>query len=1129
MTSVIDYNCNRADNDDSLIILKCHPDVSWALFGMSQVWSFVAWLFLYGVCLIMSKRWKERGVPSWVDYYVGSEMTPPVEFHYDVALRMVEIASSSFIVFTWIYKSYSIENVQYHLFAVEVVACAGCLLQLAFRMSRRRFSPTFMMTSQAILDCFTLTPLLLQKSNAVFGGTFVTISYLRIYIVLEAYDDMASAGFLEPFLSDMHVAVMRKFLEFVAVTFAIAGTFWILEGLGDLPFLYDTYIDAGMGEISFLQMCYFTFITMSTVGYGDYSPTTIPGRMFIFVAVLGGVTFFSVASSEIIELQRLESTGLGRYRPSAQRGQNGHILIVGGGVDSGSAPIIENFLQALCRDESTPDIVLMGTSPCSEEVFKVLKGLNDRGFCIKFYVGTSMLAEDLERVRADLATFSFVLCDFNSANPQVEDESNILRTGALHRFRPSLPYRLMLCQETELELASQVGLDSFGCFALSEIKADLLASSLRAPGISTLLVNLCLKNIPEPSPHASPISPWMREYIKGAELEVYGFQPKAEYHGKSFCELASIVAADNVVVIAMQVNGFIRINPTNSIIDEHSIVFAISADVSAVGIFSHNGDADPNLTQSSWPGIFASNRKKRQQGDQVDANVARSGAAAKLWTTWKNNIAKAKRKSNLAEPFHGFGPLPSMGRLTNVMNVAKRTVSQSKSNNVALNSMKSSVAAERLADVLATGEHIVLVAMCSGEDDGKQIMHQINTIVTIVRCTHKTPIVVVACEDAKLRDQSTAELEFDAGDESQLYLIEGDPKRLTTLVAAGVERCESFMTLAPNAPPNSSDSAKDGRPVEPTMMDRENLLECSLLEHQLKIWGRTDLAPLYDWFHLDSVKFMPPPPHPLNLEGGVESRLRSARYSILKPKESIGTPIDLFSNFATVAPAPEEYDLIDGLPNLLSGDIEMVHTDSRAQYRFAAGRVLPKPMISSLFSMAYYTPGVLELLEAFISPVKWEQPSVVWAFPVPKGFVGKPYCELAKHFFAEGVIPIGMLRGQTGPLPFVVAKLPLDITIVTDGDALYVLANLDWAEKHVGKLFPSAATVNSADQSTSSAAKVNSVEQSFPSAAEENGVDQTTPSAAKENLSSTDFWKGKTVLSPLEVLGPPTLLGSSME
>lgn len=74
------------------------------------------------------------------------------------------------------------------------------------------------------------------------------------------------------------------------VVFSIAGTMWILEGLGDLEGYADHYMLSGMGEISFFQMVYFTFMTISTVGYGDYSPTTVFSRTFIVFATLGGVS-----------------------------------------------------------------------------------------------------------------------------------------------------------------------------------------------------------------------------------------------------------------------------------------------------------------------------------------------------------------------------------------------------------------------------------------------------------------------------------------------------------------------------------------------------------------------------------------------------------------------------------------------------------------------------------------------------------------------------------------------------------------------------------------------------------------------------------------------------------------------
>ena len=141
------------------------------------------------------------------------------------------------------------------------------------------------------------------------------------------------------------------------------------------------------------------------------------------------------SSSHLSHCEKKTATGgRGKYRPSKLRGGNGHILIFGGGVDSGSASIVENFLQALCRDEDTPDIVLLGQNPATAEVRSVIKKLNNKLFYVKFFQGTPMSVDDLERVRVDLCSFAFVLCDFNSINPLIEDESNILRTAALARF-----------------------------------------------------------------------------------------------------------------------------------------------------------------------------------------------------------------------------------------------------------------------------------------------------------------------------------------------------------------------------------------------------------------------------------------------------------------------------------------------------------------------------------------------------------------------------------------------------------------------------------------------------------------------------------------------------------------------
>ena len=62
-----------------------------------------------------------------------------------------------------------------------------------------------------------------------------------------------------------------------------------------------------------------------------------------------------------------------------------------------------------------------------------------------------------------------------------------------------------------------------------------------------------------------------------------------------------------------------------------------------------------------------------------------------------------------------------------------------------------------------------------------------------------------------------------------------------------------------------------------------------------------------------------------------------------------------------------------------------------------------------------------------------------------------PYVQLAK-----AGVPIGLLRGDRGPIPYVCAMLPCSDLAVGAVDAIYFLADLAWAEKNVNALFADA-------------------------------------------------------------------------
>lgn len=88
-----------------------------------------------------------------------------------------------------------------------------------------------------------------------------------------------------------------------------------------------------------------------------------------------------------------------------------------------------------------------------------------------------------------------------------------------------------------------------------------------------------------------------------------------------------------------------------------------------------------------------------------------------------------------------------------------------------------------------------------------------------------------------------------------------------------------------------------------------------MLDNFLRECEHTDLSPVYDWCSTDSFGMMPEPPSPYTKGAN------------------------------------------DPLPHLTQADKDFLADVPRCHYRYASGRVLPKPLIAGVYSMAYYTPG----------------------------------------------------------------------------------------------------------------------------------------------------------------------------
>jgi voltage-gated potassium channel len=215
---------------------------------------------------------------------------------------------------------------------------------------------------------------------------------------------------------------------------------------------------------------WFSFVSMTTVGYGDLTPVTTAGRVVTGVLVLGGIgllwggTTATIAS--ILVARRIrEERGLDEIRAT------GHLVVCGWNQYA------ERVLEALIAADRGNTIVIVGELP--EEVASDLL-VRYRG--ARFVRGDPASEVTLARANVRQASAAVVLADTSRAGA---DERTALVTLALKSVRPDL---VVTAEAVDLKSESHLrraGADEV--VTSGEFNAFLISSATAAPGIPAVV------------------------------------------------------------------------------------------------------------------------------------------------------------------------------------------------------------------------------------------------------------------------------------------------------------------------------------------------------------------------------------------------------------------------------------------------------------------------------------------------------------------------------------------------------------------------------------------------------------------------------------------------------------------
>ncbi|XP_024525362.1 calcium-activated potassium channel subunit alpha-1 isoform X2 [Selaginella moellendorffii] len=272
------------------------------------------------------------------------------------------------------------------------------------------------------------------------------------------------------------------------------------------------------GCFTFYQAFYFLIVTITTVGYGDFSPKSNWGRFVAITVILAAVLILPLQINNILQLASRRPYG---GKLALQKVVGSRFIILSGNV---SFNTVEHFLSGFyhpCHDKDMTAfpirVVIMAPFKPSFELKTLLTVYKDN---VEFIEGVPTKETDLVRAGAKLASAFFLLADHYAKDFDAEDAAQMTRSLSVHRHCG--PMARVIVELLKPENCKSALWDEFesGIEVLcpEAIRFKLLARSCHIQGFSTFIINLFRSGLFIRSPKEEH---WMVQYYRGLQHEVF--------------------------------------------------------------------------------------------------------------------------------------------------------------------------------------------------------------------------------------------------------------------------------------------------------------------------------------------------------------------------------------------------------------------------------------------------------------------------------------------------------------------------------------------------------------------------------------------------------------------------------
>lgn len=1041
---------------------------------------------------------------NFIDLYIGRRDAHPRRPFFITLFGFVQLFASLGEVAIFILQTGSALGMDKHMIDV-IERGLGIVIfaHMFLLMTKNEFHVSHQILSRSnLVDLMTVPQMILPARCS-----WMTCGYLRAFRALWTYERMASLHDAGAIIHLPNSGLTRfkitTLLRFLAMLVGFAGLVFTLEVLGDPPWMQAAfYQPTSMGEMSFYTMVYWVVETITTVGYGDFTPKTTSSRSAAMFCMMSGVLFFTTQATKFAEMVSANERGTSNY----EKKHRNHVVLLGSGVNRLDKGILKAFFSELYHTEYEdlwPDCVILCCSQKSVHdmhhfkdmvVEPLLKGRADDWLTV--LLGSPLEHADLNRCRCESADLIIVLADTvknSDEDADLQDKQNILRALSICSSYPAAPLRLALLSADSRALAIHAGIQPQRCFAIDEVGALLFWQSCRCIGLSTLVSNLVVttgkREVDEIrrgrriGDHKEAPSRWREEYTNGMAHEVYGFLPCKRLCGRSFRELVEeAYLEESIIVFAIQREGEIKIAPLmdQMEITHDTVLFALATDASALRNF--RSDKGPD-----WRALFYKNRysmyaRYRRTTKKANGSLNLRGLPSKSEIMPRNN----SRDSDAGEPLlldhsdtlqtkastvrfdlrtsqevpaseaeHDAGTISrahsryslvaAMARVTETLRHDDQTRNQE-----ALSVQHVGVLSQHAQQIRDNHQHsnfIVFVELCKSwrrvalflKESRKSWLPQHTPIIILHPSAPPSEII----QDLGLMNDAT------------IGAVIGSYESVSDLVKAGILEAQVIVCPAPTQIVGSTSDMLD---VEsPSMVDAQSVLLYKMLEG---LDVSKHAMTLFEFNQIDNVRLLSKGEED-NQFSEAESEMLSEEIPMMKtlthryerPKD-IGRCQSAMKAVSDMCKAPRK------LKNALLAEAPYIPTFGGTlcgNSKFVSGEVFSPIAMGSMLANAFYTPGIMEVVQALVAPSA-DRDTFIWQIHAcPETMVGHTFSRCWQDLLSADrggpALALGVYRfvedcdleaDEYDFPPGYVVLNPCQDDKVRSTDLIYVLASSAW-------------------------------------------------------------------------------------